>query len=151
MGHSLDMNDNRIIGLTNAILYLTEAVNKQYVDNTIIKENIKASHTSKNVFKFLMDDVNEWSTEYGAIILLDLRTVLSRVSFNKDVFLKELNILDDTIVDFSPLVTKFEKQQQKQFLSHQTDTVYASIEEIQDGRRVSPDSTQCKLADTPYL
>ena len=110
MGHSLDMNDNRIIGLTNAILYLTEAVNKQYVDNTIIKENIKASHTSKNVFKFLMDDVNEWSTEYGAIILLDLRTVLSRVSFNKDVFLKELNILDDTIVDFSPLVTKFEKQ-----------------------------------------
>ena len=72
---------------------------------------------------------------------LDLRTVLSRGSFSKDDFLRELNILDDTIVDFFPLLTKFEKHYEKQFLSHQTDTVYASIEEIQDGRRVSLDST----------
>ena len=42
-------------------------------------------------------------------------------------------------------------QYEKQFLSHQTDTVYASIEEMQDGRRVSLDSIQCKLADTPCL
>ena len=52
-------NDNRIMGLTNDILYLTEAVNKQYVDSVIIKGNIKASHSSKNVFKYFMDDVNE--------------------------------------------------------------------------------------------
>ena len=47
--------------------------------------------------------------------LLDLRTVLRGGSFNKDDFIKEMNILDDTIVDFSPLVTKFEKQYAKQF------------------------------------
>ena len=41
-------------------------------------------------------------------VLLDLRTVLRGGSFNKDDFVKEVNILDDTIVDFSPLVTKFE-------------------------------------------
>lgn len=48
-------------------------------------------------------------------VLLDLRTALRGGSFNKDDFLKELNILDDTIVYFSPLVTKFEKQYVKQF------------------------------------
>ena len=50
-------------------------------------------------------------------VLLDLRTVLRGGSFNKDDFVKEMNILDDTIVDFSPLVTKFEKQYVKQFIS----------------------------------
>ena len=55
-------------------------------------------------------------------ILLDLRTTLRGGPFNKDDFLKELNILDATIVDFSRLVTRFEKQYAKQFLSHPTDT-----------------------------
>ena len=55
-------------------------------------------------------------------VLLDLRTTLRGGSFNKDDFLKELNILDDTIVDFSPLVTKFEKHYGKQFLSSPTNT-----------------------------
>ena len=56
-------------------------------------------------------------------ILLHLRTALRGGPFNKDDFLKELNILDDTIVEFSPLETRFEKQYAKQFLSHPTDTV----------------------------
>ena len=37
-------------------------------------------------------------------VLLDLRTALRGGSFNKNDFLKELNILDDTITDFCPLV-----------------------------------------------
>ena len=54
-------------------------------------------------------------------ILLDLRTALRGGPFHKNDFLKELNILDDTIVDFAPLVTRFEKQYAKKFLSHPTD------------------------------
>ena len=54
-------------------------------------------------------------------ILLDLRTALRGGPFNKNDFLKELNILDDTIVDFAPLVTRFEKQYAKKFLSCPTD------------------------------
>ena len=50
-------------------------------------------------------------------VLLDLRTALRGGAFNKDDFIKELNILDETIVDFSPLVTKFEKEYAKQFTS----------------------------------
>ena len=50
-------------------------------------------------------------------VLLNLRTTLRGGSFNKDDFLKDLNILDDTIMEFSPLVTKFEKQYVKQFTS----------------------------------
>ena len=55
-------------------------------------------------------------------VLLDLRTALRGGTFDKDDFLKELNILDDTIVDFSPLVTKFEKQYAKKFISTPTNS-----------------------------
>ena len=55
-------------------------------------------------------------------ILADLKTSLRGGPFNKQDFLKEVNILDDTIIDFCPLVTKFEKQCGKKFLSsHPTD------------------------------
>ena len=53
-------------------------------------------------------------------VLLDLRTALRGGSFNKNDFLKELNILDDSITDFCPLMTKFEKQYGKHFLSSPT-------------------------------
>ena len=55
-------------------------------------------------------------------ILLDLRTALRGGPFDKNDFLKELNILDDTIVDFAPLVTRFEKQYAKKFLPHPAKT-----------------------------
>ena len=61
----LQMNDHRITGLTNSPNANDEATNKKYVDDNISKSNIKPSHTPKNVFQYLMDDVNEWSTEYN--------------------------------------------------------------------------------------
>ena len=61
----LQMNDHRITGLTNPPNADDEATNKKYVDDNISKANIKPSHSPKNVFQYLMDDVNEWSTEYG--------------------------------------------------------------------------------------
>ena len=60
----LQMNDNRITGLSNLPNADDEATNKKYVDDNISKSNIKPSHTPKNVFQYLMDDVNEWTTEY---------------------------------------------------------------------------------------
>ena len=62
---SLQMNDNRITGLTNSPNADDEATNKKYVDDNISKSNIKPSHTHKNVFQYLMNDVNEWSSEYN--------------------------------------------------------------------------------------
>ena len=59
------MNDHRITGLTNPPTSDGEAVNKKYVDENISKSSIKPSHSPKNVFQYLMDDVNEWTTEYG--------------------------------------------------------------------------------------
>ena len=56
----LNMNDNRITGLTNNVLYLTKVAINSTVDNAITKGNI--SHTAK---KYLMDDVNQWSTEWS--------------------------------------------------------------------------------------
>ena len=50
-------------------------------------------------------------------VSLDHRTALRGGSFAKNDFLKNLNILDETITDFCALVTKLEKQYGKQFLS----------------------------------
>ena len=59
MTENLQMNDNRITGITNAPTSVSEAVNKKYVVDSVKKSNIKPSHTAKNVFQYLMDDVNE--------------------------------------------------------------------------------------------
>ena len=61
----LQLNNHRITGVTNPPNNDNEATNKKYVDDNISKSNIKPSHTPKNVFQYLMDDVNEWSTEYN--------------------------------------------------------------------------------------
>ena len=53
-------------------------------------------------------------------ILADLKTSLRGGPFNKQDFLKEVNVLDDTIIDFCPFVTKFEKYGKK-FLPYPTD------------------------------
>ena len=58
------MNGKRITGLTNLSNADDEATNKKYVDDNISKANIKPSHTPKNVFQYLMNDVNEWTSEY---------------------------------------------------------------------------------------
>ena len=65
MRGNIKMNDHRITGLTNPPNADDEATNKKYVNDIISKANIKPSHTPKNVFKYLMNDVNEWSTEYN--------------------------------------------------------------------------------------
>ena len=65
MRGNIQMNDNRITGLNNPPSSDDEATNKKYVDDNISKSNIKPSHTPKNVFQYLMDDVNEWSSEYN--------------------------------------------------------------------------------------
>ena len=42
-------------------------------------------------------------------VLVELRTSLRGATFNKNDFLKEMTVLDETIVDFAPLVTRFGK------------------------------------------
>ena len=56
-------------------------------------------------------------------VLVELRTSLRGDTFDKDDFLKEMTILDEIIVDFTPLVTRFEKQYAKMFLSHPRENV----------------------------
>ena len=62
---NLQMNDHRITGLTNPPNNDDEATNKKYADSHVSKTNIKPSHTPKNVFRYLMDNINEGTTEYG--------------------------------------------------------------------------------------
>lgn len=48
---------------------------------------------------------------------LFLKTALRGGQFHKNEFIKEMNLTDDTIVDFGPLITQFEKQYNKTFLT----------------------------------
>ena len=62
-----------------------DCANKKYVDSQISKANIKPSHTPKNAFKYLMDDVNEWSSEYNIKVLSFSDLAESPHSWNKRV------------------------------------------------------------------
>ena len=65
---NLDINQHKIINVIEPIDDL-DVSNKLYTDNQIIKSNIKPNSIPKNVFKYLMDDVNEWSSEYNIKVL----------------------------------------------------------------------------------
>ena len=87
MGGNLQMNDHRITGLTNPPNDDDEATNKKYVDSNISKANIKPSHTLKNVFRYLMDDVNEWSSEYNVKVESFTEINISPHSWDKKVLI----------------------------------------------------------------
>ena len=85
MKGDLQMNDHRITGLTNPPNTDDEATNKKYVDDNISKSNIKPSHSPKNVFQYLMNDVNEWSSEYGVKVEILSNLAESPHSWDKRV------------------------------------------------------------------
>ena len=64
-------------------------------------------------------------------VLVGLRTSFGSGTFDKDGFLKEMTVLDETIMDFAPLVTRFEKQYAKKFLSCPTETVKQNGEQFE--------------------
>ena len=55
-------------------------------------------------------------------VFVGLRTSLRGGTYDKDDFLKEMTVLDETIVDFAPIVTRFKKQYAKKFLSRPAET-----------------------------
>ena len=65
---NLDINQHKIINVIEPTDDL-DVSSKLYTDNQIIKSNIKPNSIPKNVFKYLMDDVNEWSSEYNIKVL----------------------------------------------------------------------------------
>ena len=117
---------NLAINISSTGLIVTGAVAGGLTANPAILGSISGAGL---VLKTLSDtknykrkiDMSKFAYSTYQKILLDLRTALRGGPFDKKDFLKELNIVDDTIVDFAPLVTRFEKQYAKNFLSHPTD------------------------------
>ena len=48
---------------------------------------------------------------------LFVKTAVRGGQFDKNEFIKEMNLTDDTIVDFASLITRFEKRYNKTFLT----------------------------------
>ena len=65
---NINLNKHKIINMIEPVDYL-DSCNKWYVDKAIVKSSIKPNSIPKNAFKYLMDDVNEWSSEYNIKVL----------------------------------------------------------------------------------
>ena len=63
MTGNLNLDNHKILNLNEPTLN-SDAASKKYVDN---KTRINPSHSLTNSFKYLMDDIDEISTEYGLI------------------------------------------------------------------------------------
>ena len=82
------MNNHKIAGLSNNITDDNDVVNRKFVIDSIhnIKnDNMKESHTLKNAFQYITDDVNEISSEYNVdgMKIADLK--ISPHYWNKNV------------------------------------------------------------------
>ena len=64
MSGQIDMDDNKIIGLPFPTAK-TDAATKEYVD----RKFISPSGSMKNVFQYIMNDVNETASEFGITVL----------------------------------------------------------------------------------
>ena len=64
MSGQIDMGGNKIIGLTFPTAH-TDAATKEYVD----RKFISPSGSMKNVFQYIMNDVNETASEFGITVL----------------------------------------------------------------------------------
>ena len=81
---NLNMNNHKISNVKTPSND-DESTNKKYVDSQISKANIKPSHNLKNAFKNLMEDVNEWSSEYNIKVLSFSDLAVSPHSWDKRV------------------------------------------------------------------
>ena len=86
MTGNLDMNNNAIINIKTPVND-SDATNKQYVDFHLIQ----LAHPLKNVFEYIMNDVDQTTSEYGIEVDKIDNLILSFHSYNKKViFLKLL-------------------------------------------------------------
>ena len=87
---NLQMNGYNITGLTNLPINDDQVSNKKYVDNSISKSQIKPSHTLNNALKYIMDDMDQTSSEYGIEIDKIDNLEASFHSYNKRVIYLKL-------------------------------------------------------------
>ena len=87
---NLQMNGYNITGLTNLPINDDQVSNKKYVDNSISKSQIKPSHTLNNALKYIIDDIDQTSSEYGIEIDKIDNLEASFHSYNKRVIYLKL-------------------------------------------------------------
>ena len=87
------MNGNKITGLSEKPTNKYEATNKEYVDENVKKSQIGEAHTSINILSYIMESIDETSSEYGIEIDKIDNLDSSFHSFNKKVIY--LNLIKD--------------------------------------------------------
>ena len=81
---NINLNKHKIINILEPVDDL-DSCNKLYVDKEIVKSSIKPNSIPNNVFKYLMNDTNEWSSEYNIRVNQYINMSESPHSWNKRV------------------------------------------------------------------
>ena len=119
---------NLLLNMTSTGLIVVETVVGSLTASPAIIGSISGAGLALKTFSETKDykkkiELSKFCYTTYSKVLVELRTSLRGATFDKDDFLKEMTVLDETIVDFAPLVTRFEKQYAKKILSHPTETV----------------------------
>ena len=119
---------NLLLNITSSSLIVVGAVAGGLTANPAILGSISGAGLVLKTFSETKDykkkiELSKFCYTTYSKVLVELRTSLRGATFDKDDFLKEMTVLDEIIVDFAPLVTRFEKQYAKMFLSHPRENV----------------------------
>ena len=118
---------NLLLNMSSAGLIVIGTVVGGLTANPAIIESITGAGLALKTFSETKDykkkiEMTRFSYTTYDKVLVALRPSLRGGTFNKDGFLKEMTVLDEIIVDFAPLVTKFEKQYAKKILFRPVET-----------------------------
>ena len=112
---------NLLFNITSSGLIVVGAVAGGLTANPAILGSISGAGLVLKTFSETKDykkkiELSKFCYTTYSKVLVELRTSLPGGTFDKDDFLKEMTVLDETVIDFAPLVTRFEKQYAKKFL-----------------------------------
>ena len=117
---------NLLLNMSSTGLIMIGTVAGGFTANPAIIRSIAGAGLALKTFSETKDykkkiEMTRFSYTTYDKVLVGLRTSLRGGTFDKDGFLREMTVRDETIVDFAPLVTRFEKQYAKKFLSRPTE------------------------------
>ena len=113
---------NLLLNMSSTGLIVIGTVAGGLTANPAIIGSISGVGLALKAFSEIKDYKKKFAYTTYDKVKVGLNTSLRGGTFDEDDFRKEVTVLNETIVDFTPLVTKFERQYGKKFFSRPTET-----------------------------
>ena len=111
---------NLLLNMTSTGLIVVRTVVGSSTASPVIIGSMSGAGLALKTFSEMKDykkkiELSKFCYTTYSKVLVELRTSMRGGTFDKDDFLKEMTVLDETVIDFAPLVPRFEKQYAKKF------------------------------------